>query len=65
MIGNDVSNGLFDIMNSDKMDIDQHIEFNQSGMDKLNKMTDKQNEVMNKQNASRNQQIKTVASMKQ
>jgi small-conductance mechanosensitive channel len=28
-------------MNSDKMDIEQHIEFNQAGMDKLHKMTEK------------------------
>lgn len=48
MIANQVSNGLFDIMNSDQMDIIQHIEFNQSGMDKLNKMTDKLNEVLGK-----------------
>ena len=40
-------------MNSDKMDIDQHIDFNQSGMDKLNKMTDKQNELLNKYDLSR------------
>lgn len=50
-------------MNSDKMDIDQHIEFNQSGMDKLNKMTDKLNEVLGKQGGSRKQQAKTIASM--
>ena len=35
------------------MDIDQHIDFNQSGMDKLNKMTDKQNELLNKYDLSR------------
>ena len=43
-----MSNGLFDIMNGDKMDIVQHVEFNQSGMDKLNKMTFKLNEVLGK-----------------
>ena len=48
MLANQVSNGLYDIMNSDQMDIVQHIEFNQSGMDKLNKMTDKLNEVLGK-----------------
>jgi hypothetical protein len=63
MLANQLSNGLFDIMNSDKMDIDQHIEFNQSGMDKLNKMTDKLNEVLGKQGGSRKQQAKTIASM--
>ena len=53
MIENGVSNGLYDIMNSDKMDIDQHIEFNQSGMDKLNKMTEKQNELLDKMELAR------------
>ena len=36
-----VSNGLQDIMKGDKMDIEQHIEFNSSGMNKLHKMTQK------------------------
>jgi len=48
-LANQVSNGLRDIMNGDKMDIEQHIEFNQAGMDKLHKMTEKHQLLMNKQ----------------
>ena len=40
-LANQVSNGLRDIMNGDKVDIEQHIDFNKSGMDKLHKMTEK------------------------
>ena len=40
-LANQVSNGLRGIMYGDKVDIEQHIDFNKSGMDKLNKMTDK------------------------
>ena len=47
-LANQVSNGLRDIMNGDKVDIEQHIDFNKSGMDKLHKMTDKHNLVKDK-----------------
>jgi hypothetical protein len=40
-LANKVANGLWGIMYSDKVDIEQHIDFNKSGMDKLNKMTEK------------------------
>lgn len=39
-LANQVSNGLRMIMYSDKVDIEQHIEFNKSGMEKLQQMTD-------------------------
>ena len=39
-LANQVSNGLRDIMNGDKVDIEQHISFNNSGMEKLHKMTE-------------------------
>ena len=38
-LANQVSNGLRMIMYSDKVDIEQHIDFNQSGMEKLQTMT--------------------------
>ena len=40
-LANYVANGLRDIMKSDKADIEQHIAFNNSGMDKLQKVLDK------------------------
>ena len=49
-LANQVSNGLRDIMNGDKVDIEQHIDFNKSGMDKLHKMTEKHALVKDKQN---------------
>jgi hypothetical protein len=48
-LANQVSNGLRDIMNGDKVDIEQHIDFNKSGMDKLHKMTEKHALVKDKQ----------------
>ena len=62
-LANQVSNGLRDIMNSDKVDIEQHIEFNKSGMDKLHKMTDKHNLVKDKQKEQFADQKKNISSM--
>jgi len=38
---NQVTNGLRGIMYGDKVDIEQHIDFNKSGIEKLNKMIEK------------------------
>ena len=62
-LANQVSNGLRDIMNSDKVDIEQHIEFNKSGMDKLHKMTDKHNLVKDKQKEQFADQKRNISSM--
>jgi len=40
-LANSVSHGLKTIMYSDKVDIQQHIEFNQSGLEKLQKIITK------------------------
>lgn len=48
-LANQVSNGLRGIMYGDKVDIEQHIDFNKSGMDKLNKMTEKHKQLKDKQ----------------
>jgi len=52
-------------MMGDKVDIEQHISFNNSGMDKLNKMTEKHKMLKVKQEQNFNLQNKTLASMKQ
>lgn len=62
-LANQVSNGLRDIMNGDKVDIEQHIDFNKSGMDKLHKMTDKHNLVKDKQKESFADQKRNISSM--
>lgn len=62
-LANQVSNGLRDIMNGDKVDIEQHIDFNQSGMDKLHKMTEKHALVKDKQRENFVIQKRTIASM--
>lgn len=64
-MANQVSNGLRNIMMGDKVDIEQHISFNNSGMDKLNKMTEKHKMLKVKQEQNFNLQNKTLASMKQ
>lgn len=40
-LANQVSNGLRNIINGEKLDLEQHIDFNKSGMDKLHKMIEK------------------------
>jgi chromosome segregation ATPase len=62
-LANQVSNGLRDIMNGDKVDIEQHIEFNKSGMEKLHKMTDKHNLVKDKQKENFADQKRNISSM--
>ena len=62
-LANQVSNGLKDIMNSDKMDIEQHIDFNQAGMEKLHKMTEKHQLLIKKQEQNFEEQERTIASM--
>lgn len=62
-LANQVSNGLRDIMNGDKVDIEQHIDFNKSGMDKLHKMTEKHALVKDKQRENFTIQKKNIASM--
>lgn len=62
-LANQVSNGLRDIMNGDKVDIEQHIDFNKSGMDKLHKMTEKHALVKDKQRENFAIQKKNISSM--
>ena len=62
-LANQVSNGLRDIMNGDKVDIEQHIDFNKSGMDKLHKMTEKHALVKDKQKENFAIQKRNIASM--
>lgn len=50
-------------MNGDKVDIEQHIDFNKSGMDKLHKMTEKHALVKDKQRENFTIQKKNIASM--
>lgn len=64
-LANQVSNGLRDIMNGDKVDIEQHISFNNSGMEKLHKMTDKHKLLKQKQDQNFAVQDKTLAGMKE
>lgn len=64
-LANQVSNGLRDIMNGDKVDIEQHISFNNSGMEKLNKMTEKHKLLKQKQEQNFAVQDKTLAGMKE
>ena len=64
-LANQVSNGLRDIMNGDKVDIEQHINFNNSGMEKLNKMTEKHKQLQQKQDQNFQEQDKTLAGMKE
>lgn len=47
-LANSVSNGLRDIMAGDKVDIEQHITFNNSGMEKLQKMLHQHSELKDK-----------------
>ena len=63
-LANQVSNGLRDIMNGDLVDIEQHISFNNSGMEKLNKMTEKHKSLKQKQDQNFTKQNKTLAGMK-
>lgn len=48
-LANQVSNGLRDIMQGDLVDIEQHISFNQSGIDKLKRMLEKHKLLKDKQ----------------
>ena len=48
-LANQVSNGLKNIMSGEMQDIEQHIDFNASGIEKLHKMTDKQADAKSKQ----------------
>ena len=59
-----MSNGLRDIMAGDKVDIEQHIDFNNSGMEKLQKMLMQHRELKDKQGEIFASQIKTKQSMK-
>ena len=62
-LANQVSNGLRGIMYGDKVDIEQHIDFNKSGMDKLNKMTEKHKLLKDKQIKNYSQQKIIIANM--
>lgn len=64
-LANQVSNGLRDIMNGDKVDIEQHIDFNNSGMEKLTRMTEKHKLLQQRQENKFVEQDKTIVSMKQ
>lgn len=64
-LANQVSNGLRDIMNGEKADIEQHIEFNQAGMDKLHKMTEKQSLEKDKQAANSTAQKRMIVGMQE
>mmetsp|Transcript_5439 Transcript_5439/g.8432 ORF Transcript_5439/g.8432 Transcript_5439/m.8432 type:complete len:81 (+) Transcript_5439:1565-1807(+) len=50
-------------MSGDKNEIEQHIEFNKSGMEKLNKMTSKHQALKQKQENNFQDQAKTIHSM--
>lgn len=55
-LANQVANGLRMIVYSDKVDIEQNIDFNKAGLEKLHRMTDKQRALIEKQgNAYTNQ----------
>lgn len=58
-LANSVSNGLRDIMAGDKVDIEQHIDFNNSGMEKLQKMLMQHRELKDKQGEIFSSQVKT------
>ena len=64
-LANQVANGLKDIMQGDKSDIQQHIDFNQSGMEKLHRMTQKHQNLLQKQNESFDEQAKAIKSMEE
>jgi hypothetical protein len=51
------------IMYSDKVDIQQHIDFNQSGMQKLQQMTDKHNNLIQDQIDAKSRQNKAIGQM--
>ena len=50
-------------MKGDKVDIQQHIEFNKNGLAKLEKINEMYNEVSKKQQGQQNEQIRTLKSM--
>jgi hypothetical protein len=50
-------------MYGDKVDIEQHIDFNKSGMEKLNKMTEKHTIFKQKQIENYNSQQKIIKQM--
>lgn len=62
-LANEVSNGLKSIMQSDKVDIEQHINFNESGMEKLQKIITKQDNLSLKQEDTAQAQDKTLLGM--
>lgn len=62
-LANQVSNGLRMIMYSDKVDIEQHIEFNKSGMEKLQQMTHSHQQLIDDQRHSKAEQEKAIRQM--
>ena len=62
-LANYVANGLRNIMKSDKADIEQHVIFNNSGMDKLHKMIEKHKILKEKQKEIFSSQEKTKQAM--
>ena len=62
-LANQVSNGLRMIMYSDKVDIEQHIEFNKSGMEKLQQMTNSHQQLIEDQQHSKAEQEKAIRQM--
>ena len=64
-LANQVANGLRDIMNGDKVDVEQHITFNNSGIEKLQKMLEKHESMKQKQAEIFESQQKTKVNMKE
>lgn len=62
-LANAVQHGLKTIMYSDKVDIEQHIEFNQTGLEKLQKIITKQTVLKQKQEENLGSQVKQVKQM--
>jgi chromosome segregation ATPase len=63
-LANQIANGIKDILSSDQVDIEQHIDFNRSGMEKLQKMLMQHRELKDKQGEIFGSQVKTKSSMK-
>ena len=63
-LASQVANGLRDIMAGDKVDIEQHIDFNNSGMEKLQKMLAQHADLKEKQGEIFASQVKTKQSMR-
>lgn len=64
-LANYISNGLKDIMQGDKVDVEQHITFNNSGIEKLQRMLEKHEGMKEKQKEIFASQQKTKENMRE